>query len=329
MARIGITMGDPAGIGYEIVAKAIIKGGFETGDLLLIGNREIFYKTADRFQLSSSTLDSANFVDIFDHGLTFESMKFGIAQRSTGIIGLKSVEEGARLAGQGVIDGICTAPMHRDGFALAGSAYRDHTGMLTAMTSSSEVSTIYELDGLRTMLLSRHLPLSEALKLVTKENIKKYIALSDRALRLLGFKSRRIAVTALNPHGGEGGLLGDTEIKEIIPAIEESREKFDVAGPVPADAVYHQALNGAYDIVLSLYHDQAHIALKAVGFYRTVDMNIGLPFLRVSVDHGPGYDRAGKGTGIETNMIEAIKKTLHYAPIYREMWKGMHRMPST
>lgn len=329
MAKIGISMGDPAGIGYEIVAKALLTGAFRMGDMVLVGNREIFLRTAARYSLDSAALESAEFVDIPSDDFSFESMKFGVPQRETGLIGVRSIEAAARLAQENVIDGICTGPMDRNGFALGGSAFSDHTGLLTAFTSSSDVTTVYELRKLRTMLMTRHLPLVDALKLVTRENVERHIMLCDRALRLLGSDNMRIAVAALNPHGGEGGLLGNTEINEIVPAISESSSRFDVVGPVPADAVYHRALNGEYGIVLSLFHDQARIALKTFDFYRTVDLNIGLPFLRASADHGPGFERAGKGTGVETNLVEAILKTIEYAPAYRKMWGRIGRGPFT
>lgn len=320
MSKIGITMGDPAGIGYEITAKALLNASFPLERIVLIGNNEIFRRTASRFGLDIGRLEDVEFADIPSGELTFDSMKFGVSAKETGLLSLRTIEAGASMAAEGKIDGICTAPVHMDALALAGSSFRDHTSLLTSFTSSKDVTALYELQNLRTVLLTRHLPIMEALRHVTRENVLKYIRLSDRALRLLGFKQRRIAVAALNPHGGEGGLLGDTEIKEIAPAIEDASGELDVTGPVPADVVYHKALNSAYDIVLSLYHDQAHVALKTFDFYRTVDMNIGLPFLRVSVDHGPGFDRAGTGTGIETNMIEAVDKTLKYAPVYKKQW---------
>lgn len=328
MSRVGITLGDPAGIGYEITAKALLSGKFALEDLVLIGNRRLFLATAAKFGIDTSSIGSVEFADVLSNGLTFENMKFGIPQRSTGELCVKTIEKGVELAMDGKIDGICTAPIHREALALAGSRFVDHTGMLASLTNSTEIASLYELQKLRTILLSRHVSMEESLKRITTENLKRHIRLADLTLTLLGAERRRIAVAALNPHGGEDGLTGDTERKEIVPAIMALKDQFDVHGPVPADVVFHYALEGRYDIVLSLFHDQAHIALKTFDFYRTVDMTIGLPFLRVSVDHGPGYDRAGTGTGIETNLVEAIGKTLQYAPIYRKAWKGLkQQMP--
>lgn len=325
MSSIGISMGDPAGIGYEITAKALLSGKVPIDNVSLIGNQDAFFKTVDRYSLDKNRLKQIEFFDVSIDEFDFDSMKFGIAQAPAGAVALKTLEVAVRLASEGKVEGICTAPLNRDSLVLAGSNLTDGTSILTALTSSSDVTTVYEVQKLRTILLSRHVSMIEAVKQVTKENIKKYIRYADLTLRLLGIKNRKIAVAALNPHGGDGGRLGDTEDKEITPAIQEASKEYEVYGPIPADVVYRQALGGSYGIVLSLYHDQAHIVMKALDFYRTIDLTVGLPFLRVAVDHGPGLDRAGQGTGIETNMIVAIQKSLEYSSVYGKEWlKSRH-----
>ena len=320
MSRIGISLGDPAGIGYEITAKALLTARVPLDKVLLIGNKDAFFKTVDRYKLDKDHLKKAEFHDVEFDGFDFDTMMFGVAQRPAGVIAVRTVESAVKLAMKGEISGLCTAPIHRDALTLAGSSFIETSAMIIALTASTNVTTVYELQKLRTLFLSRHVSLADALKKVTRQNIMEYIKHCDNTLRLLGSTSRKIAVAALNPHGGDGGLTGDTEEVVIKPAIEEASRNLQVFGPVPADVVYLEAIKGTYDIVLSLYHDQAHIALKALDFYRTIDMNIGLPFLRVSVDHGPGYDRAGKGTGIETNMVVAIQRTLESSETYRKVW---------
>ncbi len=285
----------------------------------------MFRHTAERYGMPASLFDGYDFVEVPDGHLLPEDVKFGQVNRESGAVALRTIETAARLASEGKVDAICTAPVHKDALLLAGSRHPDHTELLAELTSSEGVTTLYELGRLRVMLLTKHVSLKEAIRLVTRDNLNRHIAFCDQALSALGSERRRIAVAALNPHAGENGHMGDDELNEIGPAVAESRGRYDVHGPLPADSVFHLAAQGDYDIVLSLFHDQGHIAVKTIGYNRTVAMNIGLPFLRTAVDHGPGFDRAGKGTADETNMIEAIRATFRYAETYRRYAGGRAR----
>lgn len=311
--RIGITLGDPAGIGPEIAAKALSSGTFNLERFVVFGDRRGFVSTAQENNIDSTKFSSLEFVDI-----SSEHTSPGGLSAESGRVALESIEAAVVRAMEGSLDGICTAPISKEAIALAGSRNIDHTTMLQELTSSKDVTTVFETGNLRIIFLSKHIPLRKAVDEVTRENVRRFIALADTALRCLGSVRRRIAVSALNPHAGENGLLGDEEIKEIGPAVEDMKAEFDVHGPVPADSVFHKAAAGEFDIVLSMYHDQGHIAAKTLDFRKTVSMNIGLPFLRTSVDHGTAFDIAGKGVADETSMIEAIDKCLRYSPGYKE-----------
>lgn len=314
MVRIGVTLGDPSGIGPEIVAKAMASGKINPGEVILFGNKRNFYRIVSENQLDSKVPDDVGF-----HDVKGEEITTGQVSGLSGRIASESIEAAVKSALDHEVDGICTAPINKESILLSGSTYKDHTDMLSGLTGSREVVTIFEVETLRIIFLSKHVSLRDACNLVKKENIYRYIELADRSLRLLDSGKRRIAVAALNPHAGENGLFGDEETNEIIPAIKKAREKYDVSGPLAADSVFHQASRGKYDIVLSMYHDQGHIAAKMLNFGKTVSMNIGLPFLRTSVDHGTAFDIAGRGVADETSMIEAMLKCLHHAGRYREI----------
>ncbi len=310
---IAITLGDPAGIGPEITAKALATGKFQLDSIVLVGSRTAFLEAAETAGLDRSLLAVSSFIDT------------GAGRIITGKISLEAgksallgIEKAAELAIAGKVEGICTSPINKEAIVLAGSKYIDQSTMLQGLTSSVDVSTVFETGRLRIIFMTKHMPLRDALDHITSESVKKSIRLADLALRYLGSGRRRIAVAALNPHGGEGGLLGREEKDVIAPAVQEMSSEYNVSGPIPADTVFHQAACGAYDIVVSLYHDQGHIAAKTLDFSGTVSMNIGLPFLRTSVDHGTAFDIAGRGKADATSMVEAIERCFRYAASYRD-----------
>lgn len=322
MTRIGITLGDPSGIGYEVTAKALLSGRFNKDEILLIGSRDIFFGTARRLGLDSESLTLFAFEDlerVDGMKASFSDLHFGEIQRLSGLIALNSVKLATHLAIERKIDAICTAPIHRNAILMAGSKSENHRDIFSEVIHTQRMTTIYELETLRTLPLSGDIPMRHAFDLISTDAIKVNIALCDSVLRQLGFASRRIGVASLNPHAGEDGLIGDEELKIIKPAVDALKESYDVAGPIAADSIFHQAQSGKYDIVLSLYHDQAHIPLKTLGFNRTVAIGLGLPFLRVNPNHGPGLERGGKGIADETNMLVAIHTGLRYAPLYCQL----------
>ncbi len=322
MINIGVTMGDPAGIGPEIVAKSLTRSWENDVMFTLIGNRENFDDISRRVGLGSGFSDKFEFVDIPGSGI-----EYGKVKEESGRIALRSIEEATKMALHGELTGISTAPVNKEALLLAGSSYKDHTDMLKALTNSQKVSTVFVVRKLRIIFMTKHVSLLDACRSVRKGDVMEIIAMADQALKALGIKNGKIGVAALNPHSGENGLFGREEIDEIIPAINEVKPQFNVSGPYPADSIFHQAAGGKFDIVVSLYHDQGHIAAKMYDFDRTVSMNIGLPFLRTSVDHGTAFDIAGKNMASEVSMIEALKKSVEYSSQYRNFMSGTHTAP--
>ncbi len=317
MVRIGVTLGDPSGIGPEIVLKAVEKISRDDLEITLIGNRDNIEEVAKILGINRGIFDNVNIVDIPGEGI-----EFGKIQKVSGSISLRSIEAATRMAMQGEIDGIATAPINKEAILLAGSKYIDHTTMFAGLTGSESVTTVFEVKKLRILFMTKHVSLIDACKSITGELVYDYILRSDWALRSLGIKDGRIAVAALNPHAGEHGLFGREEMDIIAPALRKAQSLVNVNGPYPADSVFYQAANGKYDMVLSLYHDQGHIAAKMYDFERTVSMNPGLPFLRTSVDHGTAFDIAGKGIASEISMIEAIEKAASYSIPYRRFMES-------
>ena len=313
--KIGVTLGDPAGIGYEVSAKAISRLiGRSDVKFVLIGNRSHFLKVLRIVKVPEDILNSVEFIDI-----PGGEVEFGKVQREAGRISLESVRVGVDMALKGEVDALVTAPINKEAWMLAGSKHIDHTTLLQDLTGSKKSITIFEVKRLRIYFLTRHIPLSRVASEVRRDNVLRGILEADLALRLLGIRNGRIAVAALNPHAGDGGLIGREEVDEIAPAVEEARSRYglNVSGPFPADSIFYLASRGLYDIVVSLYHDQGHIAAKMYDFKRTVSLTLGLPFLRTSVDHGTAFDIAGKGIADEASMYEAIKKAIKYANKYK------------
>ncbi|MDG6947280.1 MAG: 4-hydroxythreonine-4-phosphate dehydrogenase PdxA [Nitrososphaerota archaeon] len=312
--RIGITLGDPAGVGPEIVAKSL--GRFREDHLVLIGAEDSLSRASEASSLKNSLGRNVSVVDVGP-----ARVSFGAVQRRAGVIALRSIKKGVEMALKGEVDALVTAPINKEAIVLAGSKHIDHTTMLGALAGAREVSTVFETKKLRVYFMTKHVSLVEACKEVKEEKVYEAILVADRCLQLLGSKRRKVAVAALNPHGGEGGLLGNEEKEEIQPAIERAKGKADVMGPYPADSVFYRGSRGEFDIVVALYHDQGHIAAKMHSFARTVSMNLGLPFLRTSVDHGTAFDIAGKGIADETSMVEAIAKAKEYGLVYKERYR--------
>ena len=223
----------------------------------------------------------------------------------------------------GKVDALSTTPINKEALKAAKVPYIGHTEILADLTKSAEPLTMFQTHELRVFFLTRHLSLLDACKAVTRDRVLRHIRRCSEALGCLGISEPRLAVAGLNPHGGEHGLFGHEEDAEIAPAVEAARrEGYRVDGPKPADSVFYFALKGAWDAVLSLYHDQGHIATKMVDFERTISLTLGLPFLRTSVDHGTAFDIAGTGKASATSMIEAIRLAALYAPNFRKARAG-------
>lgn len=318
---LAITMGDPAGIGPEITLKALSLAELhEHARLVVVGSRPLLARAASllelpmRFQpLTDETLagdwrSSPHEVPVYQvGGLTPDTITIGQVAAETGRDSVRYVETAAALGKRGLVDGIVTAPINKEAMKAAEVIYPGHTEILGAALDAS-VETMFVVDKLRIFFLTRHLSLKGAIDALSQEGLLKLLAHAREVLAELGQDDPLIAVAGLNPHAGDGGLFGREEIDILQPAIEKAKQKgWRVVGPIGADSVFHQALQGRYDAVISLYHDQGHIAAKTYDFERTVSVTTGLPVIRTSVDHGTAFDIAGQGIADATNMIEAIK----------------------
>ena len=321
---IGITVGDPAGIGPEIVLKSLFSRNFPSGVRpVLFGDRPVLdqmmrilgrkRKIVEVGGMLPDRVPERSILLVSTHVLT-RPARFGRVSAECGRSAHESFSNAIELALHGWIDGIATAPIQKEALRLGGCGELDHTEILKVRTGASEETTLFMVGRLRVFFLTRHIPLSEVSKSITKENVIRAIPRCVRFLKRLGIRNPKLAVAALNPHAGENGMFGREEAEILLPAVEQSRKQgCRVFGPIPADSVFHLANEGHYDGVLSLYHDQGHIAAKTLDFRRTVSLTMGLPFLRTSVDHGTAFDIAGRGIADETSMLEAIRAAGMYA----------------
>ncbi len=325
---IGIPIGDPAGIGPEIVIKALMNQEiYDICKPVVIGDAGVLNKT-DRVVNSGLRINEIKEPEegIYEYGtidlislnnVDAENLKFGEVQAEAGRAAYEYIVKSAELANQGKIDAVATTCINKEAIKAANIDFIGHTEMYAHLTNTDDPLTMFQVYNLRVFFLSRHVSLRKACDLVKKDRILDYLVKCEEALKKLGLKRRIIAVAGLNPHNGEHGLFGDEEVKEIEPAIQAAQEKgINATGPVPADSVFAQALKGRYDAVLSLYHDQGHIATKTVDFEKTISLTIGMPFLRTSVDHGTAFDIAGKGIASAVSMIEAIRLAAEYSRTY-------------
>jgi 4-hydroxythreonine-4-phosphate dehydrogenase len=327
---LGVTMGDPAGVGPEIIAKAAAEPGVRAAArLLVIGSAETMKEAVDVTRASVrlravkrpedcrwddgelEVLDLAN-VDM-------RTLPRGAVSAAAGRAAYAYIETAVRLASARAIAAIVTAPVNKEGLAAAGVTHSGHTEILASLTGTRDYAMLLMGKELRVIHVTTHVALRRVPDLVTKERVLRTIRLARQAMGSIGRPDARIAVAGLNPHAGEEGLFGDEEQTAIIPAIEAARaEGSHVVGPLPADTLFSRARGGEFDIVVAMYHDQGHIPVKTLGFeyddasgrwtgLSGVNVTVGLPFLRVSVDHGTAFDRAWKGIANHESMVEAIE----------------------
>ncbi len=326
---IAITMGDPAGIGPEIILKSFLDGRiWEKGIPLVIGDYEVLkeIKRRQAIQLeirkvlnTEEARSATGTVPVLDQMMVPDVSALPVGKVSIlgGRAAVQYVRKAIDLALRGEVKGIATAPINKEAIIEAGSQYIDHTEMLSGMSGRRKVTTMFMVDKLKIFFHTRHMSLDQAIKTLTVGDVTETILLADRCLGSLGYEKSSIALAALNPHASENGLFGVEEEKVLIPACQAAREKgVQVEGPVPADSVFFLGLEGKYDAVISLYHDQGHIAAKTYDFYRTVSMTLGLPFVRTSVDHGTAFNIAWQGLASHVGMIEAILACFDFAERY-------------
>ena len=325
---IAVPIGDPAGVGPEIVAKACaLDKVTDAADVIVIGDLKVMER-AIRIVGTDLTINVVekpeegdyrrgilNLIDL--NNIDQSEFSFGTVQAMCGKAAFAYIKKSIELAMNDEADAVATTPINKESLHAAQVPYIGHTEIFGALTGTPDPLTMFETNGLRVIFLTRHKTLRDILEDITKDNIKACVKESLAALRRLGVTEGTMAVAGLNPHCGEHGLFGWEEVNEIAPAVEELKaEGYPVEGPIGADSVFHQAAIGRYNSVLSLYHDQGHIATKTLDFDRTISITNGMPILRTSVDHGTAFDIAGKGIVSEISMAEAILLAAKYAPFF-------------
>jgi 4-hydroxythreonine-4-phosphate dehydrogenase len=323
---LAITMGDPAGIGPEVVLKALQQAEVsERCRPLVLGDRRVLERAApwvSAADLGIEIVDSPGAGRYGPGAVTLldlanaspEQCPVGQVSAAAGRAAVEYVFRACDLALEGVVDAVVTAPLNKAAMNLAGFAYAGHTELLAERTRAGQVSMLLVGPQLRVVHVSTHVALAEAIRRVTPERVLATIELAQRSCVALGIATPRIAVAGLNPHAGEGGLFGDHEQLAIVPAIEQAREQgLDVSDPQPPDTVFLRATKGAYDIVVAMYHDQGHIPMKLLAFDSGVNVSVGLPIIRTSVDHGTAFDIAGTGQASESSLLAAIDVAVRMA----------------
>jgi 4-phospho-D-threonate 3-dehydrogenase / 4-phospho-D-erythronate 3-dehydrogenase len=333
--RLGITMGDPAGIGPEIILKSLeqLKDASDL-DLAVVGTASCMEGAARALGLPAEiTTESAPArwprVRVIEAAKAEKPIEVGKIQPEAGRLAYAAIARSVELAMAGEIDAVVTGPISKEALHLAGYSYPGHTEILAELTGAGKSVMLLVHDKLRVAHVSTHVALSEVPRRVTAERLRYVIGLTRQALLDLGFEKPRIGVCALNPHAGEGGMFGREDIDITAPLIEEMRaEGMEVFGPIPGDTVYVKALAGQYDAVIAMYHDQGHIAVKTLGFVMDpesgrmsaisgVNVTLGLPIIRTSVDHGTAFDIAGQGIANPESLVEAIEVAARLAPGHR------------
>jgi len=327
---LGITMGDPAGVGPEITAKALARPGIaEACRAIVIGDRSVMAATLALLR-SPLTLHAVASVDECEFkpghlecldlaNVDAATLPKSAVSAEAGRAAYAYIETAVRLCQTGQIDGIVTAPVNKEALAAAGVQHSGHTEILARLTATKDFAMLLMGKELKVIHVTTHVALRRVPDLVTRERVGRVIRLAQQTMTGLGRPRARIAVCGLNPHAGEDGLFGDEEKTQIIPAVADARrDGLDVHGPLPADTVFSRARGGEFDIVVAMYHDQGHVPVKTLGFnydeksgtwtgLSGVNVTVGLPFLRVSVDHGTAFDRAWKGIANPESMLEAIE----------------------
>lgn len=332
---IGITMGDPAGIGAEIIVKALSrKEIYKKSKPIAIGSKCVI-NDAIKYIHSNLKLNiikdtkeikgEFGVIDFIDlNNIKLDEFNYGKVNAKAGQASLDYIYKGIDLAKKGLVDAVVTGPIHKEAIKAAGSPYAGHTEIFASRTNTKNYAMMLADENLRVIHISAHVSLRQACDLVKKERVLTVIRLADKALKDLKIKNPKIGVAGLNPHAGEGGLFGKEENEEIIPAIVQAKkEGIDVSGPIPPDTIFSKTIGGQYDIAVVMYHDQGHIPMKVIGFKYNkktnkwstmsgVNITVGLPIIRTSVDHGVAFGKAGEGRANEESMVGAIKMAIDF-----------------
>jgi 4-hydroxythreonine-4-phosphate dehydrogenase len=315
---IVITMGDPAGIGPEIIAKIIDSSEiFSLCKPVVIGDAGVMKKQIEEMRLpvsvkcitSLSQADPANGrLDVLDlKNVDLSTHRWGSPGAASGTAVVEYIKKAVELTMNREADAIVTAPISKEMMNAAGHHYAGHTELISELTGTSEYGMMFVGGGLRVILATIHVALKEVPRLITQASVLQTLRLAHKAVQMFGIDRPRIGVAALNPHAGEGRLFGNEEWDSILPAVIEARgEGIHASDPIPADTLFYKARNNYFDIVVAMYHDQGLAPLKMIAFGKSVNITVGLPIIRTSVDHGTAYDIAGKGCADPASLHEAV-----------------------
>lgn len=323
---IGITMGDAAGVGPEIILKALRERHIieqcrplVIGDAAIMERADTFVKTGLKIKSVASVKEAefkAGQVDVLDLNLLPVDLPVGKVSAQAGDAAFRYLEKAIRLATDQELDAICTAPLNKEALQKGGHRYPGHTEILADLTGTEDYSMMLSAPKLKVIHVTTHVGLIDAVRLINPDRVYRVIRLAHDTLSQTGMEKPAIAVCGINPHAGENGLFGYGEEEEkVLPAVEKARQEgIDVQGPLPADTLFFRAIRGDFDIVVAMYHDQGHGPIKVLGLDAGVNITVGLPIIRTSVDHGTAFDIAGTGQADEKSMIEAIRQAVELAP---------------
>jgi 4-phospho-D-threonate 3-dehydrogenase / 4-phospho-D-erythronate 3-dehydrogenase len=316
MKLIGITMGDPAGVGPEMILKALDERKDLREKSVIFGSYKVlnYYKGLLKINTDIKVIQNLNefekevinVINVVD--LDIDDFEIGEVSALCGDAAYRYIEKAIEAAKKGEVKAVATAPLNKEALHLGGHNFAGHTEIFATLTDTNKYAMMLTNDNFRVIHVSTHVSLREACDRAKKERILDVINLANDTLKKMGIENPRIAVAGLNPHAGENGLFGYEEIEEIIPAVDEALKLgLTVEGPIAPDTVFLKAHKGKYDVVVAMYHDQGHIPMKMLAFDTGVNMTVGLPIIRTSVDHGTAFDIAGKGIAKGDSMIEALK----------------------
>lgn len=322
---IAVTMGDPAGIGPEIIIKSLAEGKLSGTPAVVVGCASTLRRImalgitpSAELRVLGSMADAhfaPGIINIIDEPLANpETLKAGVVQLEAGDLAYRCVKRATELAMAGDVQAIATAPLNKEALHLAGHLYPGHTELLAKLTDTKDYGMVLYTDRLKVIHVTTHIALRQFLDTLNRQRVETVIAMADNFLKRVGFGHPRIAVAGVNPHAGENGLFGNEEIDIVGPAVTAMKAKgLNVTGPCPPDTVFLQCYEGQFDMVVAMYHDQGHIPLKLLGFYDGVNITAGLPFIRTSADHGTAFDIAWTGKAKSESMAISIQLAMQLA----------------
>lgn len=323
---IGITMGDAAGVGPEIILKSFehdivhdTSRSFVIGDAAILERAKQFTgstKTINHIGHPSEALFDKETIDCLDLNLLPADLPIGEVSAAAGDAAFQYLSKAISLANNGEIDAICTAPLNKEALQKGGHMYPGHTEILADLTGTKDYSMMLSAPNLKVIHVTTHVGIIDAIRMINPERVLYVIQLAHDTLTKAGIQNPKIAVCGINPHAGENGLFGNGEEEEkIIPAVQQAiAQGIDVQGPLPADTLFFRTVRGDFDIVVAMYHDQGHAPVKVLGLEAGVNITVGLPIIRTSVDHGTAFDIAGTGIADEKSLVEALRQAVELAP---------------